>query len=773
MKDYFRKKEFSISHEQTRLLEEKYGISNEVAQLMIDRGFELDTDGFCDVDKMGDPFLMNGMHAAAAIVRDVIDAEASVLVYGDYDADGISAAAILKLFLESQGVSCDVLLPTREMGYGLHVEPVVKRHMENPFDLLITVDCGIANHVEIQQIQEELGVEVLVTDHHEMPETLPDCVCINCKWGYDFPYLSGSAVALKLVEALSDRETALYYADLATVGIIADLMPLTGENRIIVKHGLANVTHKGLDAMLKVANCTEPYTVYDFSMKICPRINAAGRVDDPTPALEVMLADRVCPRAVAERLTVINDMRKQLVEEMISMAKEQISPEKMAEEDCIFVVGEDWKHGILGIVASRYREKYKIPAFVLTRSGDCYVGSGRGTDDFSLFEVLKKIGDKTVRYGGHKRSVGFTVECSRLDEFREALVAELNSCVKRDFYYYYDLDFKPEYATEEFFNLLKKLEPMAVSDAVLMRVSGVAVEAALFGANRNHLAVKLENGLYLKGFFDFARYYPFIKAQNTMDYIFTLEYDAYEKCPVGVIKAVQPRNSVRLNEFYERFFMQNVRRKNLAMLRASGELGRLRMESWSFVDKEQTERLLQKKDITAVFFSYEEMLAVQAKEGFDFDDFRVEFFYPSDMNGKRILIAPAVTERLKACGDVVFLTGDRRYLDLGYSFTRGASIFVSEDTFFSFAGDFINRKVCVEVYKAVKQFKRAISDWDELFDSIPLYGLTVGQMIAAIRVFQQIGLIIIDEEGKINYVEGKRAELANSPLFAALTGERK
>ena len=187
------------------------GFDAEFAQLLSFKGVtEQNANDYFEnnYSNFHDPFLMSNMSQAVATIKERILNKNKILIYGDYDADGLTASAILKLYFGSIGVDCDVFIPTREEGYGLHVDLVLEHFKQYPFDLLITVDCGISNKEEIAQIEKQLGVTVVVTDHHELPDKLPMCTCINCKMGYPFAYLSGAGVALKLVEALSDKNTA-------------------------------------------------------------------------------------------------------------------------------------------------------------------------------------------------------------------------------------------------------------------------------------------------------------------------------------------------------------------------------------------------------------------------------------------------------------------------------------------------------------------------------------------------------------------------------------
>ena len=263
------------------------GWNRSLAEALSARGINSDNydDYFADTMTFHSPFDMVNMSEAVETISYVAESGGSILIYGDYDADGLTASSILSLYFTDNGIDNDVIIPTRDEGYGLHAENVMNAFAKKYYDLVLTVDCGISNAEEVSKIVEELGVEVVVTDHHELPEVLPDCICVNPKMGYPFPYLAGAGVAWKLVEALSDRQTAAKYACLAAIGTIGDVMPMQNENRSIVKLGLGNFHHKSLLKLAELTNCAKVPTSNDVSLRIAPRINAAGRLGHPRVAL--------------------------------------------------------------------------------------------------------------------------------------------------------------------------------------------------------------------------------------------------------------------------------------------------------------------------------------------------------------------------------------------------------------------------------------------------------------------------------------------------------
>ncbi len=757
MKDIFRKRTYSADEEKITELMSIYGVDREIATLCASRNYEDRLSG--EKQSLSDPFLIENMAEACEIIGDLIESEGSVIVYGDYDADGISASAELKLYFDSVGVSSVVVLPEREDGYGLHADIVAKKLNEFPADLLITVDCGISDREEIERLQDEFGLEIIVTDHHELPPVLPDCVCVNCKKGGGYPFLSGSGVAFKLIQALSGEEEAFKYASLASVGIIADLMPLEDENRIIVSAGIKKVTHAGILSLLKSCGVNGDCSVYDYTMKLCPRINAAGRVGDPYPALDVLLAESNADDFAVIKLNELNEKRKKNLEETVAEADGFVTAQSIEKDACVFVVGEGWKHGILGIAASRYRERYGLSAFVMMKEDGKIVGSGRGAQNVNLFELFSGISDVFIRFGGHRHSVGFSLEENRLNEFRERLSEKLKREEFSDYCLYYDLDYKPDYCSSEFKAFTDKLQPMATGDTLVFRVRDYCDDVSFFGQSKNHVAMKLHSGLTLKGFFSFGKYVYPAKRQILLDYLFTLEYDSFENKVVGIIRAITPCNSLRTDD--------------LCLENLASSLEPFKKEkNYEIIDKEQAKRLLTRENVTVAVFSLGEAADIVRKEGFLLSDFRPEYFSATPFLGKRLLIAPEKIPEKNKCGEILYLLGSRDYLKIGYPFPEGSKVFVSDSGSFLPRSVKLTRDICGTVYKALLKGKTKYADWNELWTTLPLYEFTRGQIALAVKVFEELGLINIGKPLEITLTDKKKAELSQSEIYSAVNQKK-
>ena len=380
-----------------------------------------------------DPFLMPDMEIAVDRILKAIQNSERILIYGDYDADGITSVTVLKKFLTERGLEVATYIPNRlSEGYGLNAE-AVKKIYDQGYRLMITVDCGISGIEEIDYANS-LGMEVIVTDHHEPAESLPKCLAVvDAKRKdnqYPFTQLAGVGVVFKLIQALSkklglEKKEYLKYLDIVCIGTISDIVPLVDENRVIAKLGLllvAQTRNIGLKALLNVTGFTNINST-TISFGVAPRINACGRMGNEKLALELFLSeDYKEAEKLATELNEYNAKRQAIEKQIYDEAVEII--EKEGQNDSCIVIGNDgWSHGIIGIVASKVTEKYYKPSILVCYEGDVGKGSGRSIQGFDLHEALMKCGDSLERFGGHAMAVGVTVKRENFSKFKETLEA--------------------------------------------------------------------------------------------------------------------------------------------------------------------------------------------------------------------------------------------------------------------------------------------------------------------------------------------------------------
>ncbi len=380
---------------------------------------------------LSDPFLTKDMKSAANAVLEAVDNGEYICVYGDYDCDGITATTILYSYLECLGANVRYYINMRSDGYGL-CEKGIRELADDGVQLIVTVDNGISAVSEVK-LANELGMKVIVTDHHQPGENLPDALAVVDPHRTDctslYKELCGCAVALKLIAAMDggDYSAALeQFSDFAALATIADVVPLTGENRFIVESGLhylKNTENLGLKALMKKAGVKDRLSSVDVSFSIIPRINASGRFGSASDAVELFLTDdEQRAEELADKLDRLNSERKAAEEQILASIEESISASPEILYDRVLVIyGEGWHHGVIGIVAARLVERFGKPVFLLSDDGDEARGSARSVEGFSIYEALAACGDHLTKFGGHVGAGGFSLSKENIGSFKAAM----------------------------------------------------------------------------------------------------------------------------------------------------------------------------------------------------------------------------------------------------------------------------------------------------------------------------------------------------------------
>lgn len=481
-----------VDEKQAQDLARQTGCSAALARLLLARGIK-DAGSAAsflhpDLSLLHDPFLLKEMDKAARRVLQAMQQKERITIYGDYDVDGITSSSILQLYLSSKGTEVNVYLPDRlREGYGLN-EDAVRRIAEDGTKLIITVDTGISG-IKEARLAADLGVDMVITDHHECPQELPQaCAVVDAKRPgetYPYLYLAGCGTALKLVHALellqrrqmntasaediSFPEQLQEYLELAAVGTIADVVPLTGENRVIVSLGLAGMkdpVNPGLRALLEVSG-------YDFSRKPSssmiafgagPRLNAGGRMGNAGRGVQLFTSrDPHQIAAIAAQLEEENEARRQTETEILRQVTEQIeSRPQIRSSRVIVAAGRGWHHGVVGIVSSRVKETYYRPNIILSIDGETATGSARSVEGFHLYKALCSVSDLLIRFGGHAMAAGMTLLTKDIPEFTERINAYAREHMGEDVLMpvlHPEMKLKPSAVTLEFARELELLEP--------------------------------------------------------------------------------------------------------------------------------------------------------------------------------------------------------------------------------------------------------------------------------------------------------------------------
>lgn len=458
-----------------------------------------------------DPFLMRDMDRAVARIETALSQKERIAVYGDYDVDGITSTCLLTQFLRGRGAEVRPYIPDRlEEGYGLGRQAVDTLKSEG-VSLIVTVDCGITA-VEEARYAAALGIDVIITDHHECKDGLPEAAAVvdphrrDC--GYPFQCLAGVGVALKLALALTpvdEREEVFSaYADLAAVGTVADVMQLCGENRTIVRRGLTALSHTerpGLRALIREAGAEgKSLTASCIGFTLAPRINAAGRMGCAPLAAELLLtADPQRAEALARELCELNRERQAIEGAIYEECLDRLEREGPAHRRAIVLAGENWHQGVVGIVASRLAEKYSCPAFMICLQDGRGKGSCRSYGGFNLFRALEECSDLLEGFGGHALAAGFTILEGRIGEFRRRMErcvedwtggAELVSVLEVDA----ELS-DPALLTTEGVMGLDALEPYGAGNPKpVFSLSGCCVSSLSEVGGGRHLKLRLTRG---------------------------------------------------------------------------------------------------------------------------------------------------------------------------------------------------------------------------------------------------------------------------------------
>ena len=453
-----------------------------------------------DLSGLHDPFLLDGMAKTVELLRGAIAAGKTILVYGDYDADGVCASSILLETLHEEGASLAYRIPSRHTeGYGLNADAV--REIARKAQLLITVDCGVSD-VEEVALAKELGLTVIITDHHQPPEILPaaDVVMDPFLGDYPFPGLCGAGVALKICQALQGMEGVKKRLDLAAVATVADVVPLRGENRVIVSEGLkriADTARPGLKALLESSGLTPPLSSDDLAFRVAPRLNAAGRLGDAKLGVHLLLTpDKAKAAGIAAMLETANQTRQRLEREMTSAALAQLSLEALASSHVIIVSGEDWNPGLIGLTAGRLCERFHLPAIALSVHGDTAVGSCRSIPGINIYQMLTACGDLLERFGGHEQAAGLTVKTGNIPRLREKLEQVVSAAAPEETFLpamEYDLKLPFRTWNPKMLALLSRLEPTGCSNpAPLFLLEGAEVQSLRrVGRDGSHLKLTL------------------------------------------------------------------------------------------------------------------------------------------------------------------------------------------------------------------------------------------------------------------------------------------
>lgn len=532
------RKFFNKNAELSTLFAEKFNLSKNTIELILSRGFstEEEIEEFLHPGKLLDPFLIAGMKELIERIVIARDLKDRVLIFGDYDVDGVSATAIMLKALKIFGIEADFYLPNRyEDGYGLTCEVLDKVADKYDPNLIITVDCGISCAKEVEYAKEK-GIEIIVTDHHEIPEVLPDTIVLNAKIeGQAFPFreLCGTGLAYKIAEALLSPQKAEQFLPIAAIATIADIVPLLDENRRIVTKGLA-LCEKYLPVGLKMLfkehkiPISKP-TSNDITFKISPKLNASGRMGDASDSLRLYLeTNPVVIKKYIEKIKAHNTKRQELCNRIYEDCEKALKRNCLKNNRVIVLASKKWDQGVLGIVCSRLVEKYNRPVFLFSQVGDEMHGSGRSINDINIHELLSSMQDILDTFGGHTMAAGLTIKRENYEEFAKRVNAFVFERVNEEVFVpikYYDADLNLDEISEDFFKEIALLEPFGCQNPrPKFKVSAQEVKIEPMKRFPEHAVLNI--GKLELTYFNFGKNYAGIKFSRHKNFIF--EYQGKE-----------------------------------------------------------------------------------------------------------------------------------------------------------------------------------------------------------------------------------------------------
>lgn len=522
-------------------------------------------------EHLHDPWKMHGMEQAVHLIAAAKEKRISAVVYGDYDVDGMCAAALLTDALRRYGLEATPHIPLREEGYGLNMAAAERLAQE--YGLLITVDLGITNHEEVARAKE-LDMTVIVTDHHQLPlaDSPADAVLSPLLSDYPCPKLCGAGVAFKLAQALLGPKDASQYLDLAALATVADIVPLTDENRALVALGLPVIEarkREGMRALLAVSGSGEKIDSETLGFQLGPRLNAAGRLSDANQGVRLMMTND--PReadAIAQALNTLNTRRKAMENEVLAQADIQAQAHDFVQERALIVRGKGWHVGVIGLAAGRLCQRYGCPTAALSEEDGVLRGSLRSVPGVNIHKCLQACDDLLLRYGGHEQAAGVTLASENYDAFCQRLQKAVRHAACEDAFIpsqEYDLSLSFADISETLAQELSLLAPFGLGNpSPLFLAQAVQLERRrACGADGSHLQLTLrEAGRVLDGIaFGKGKMAPLLP--DRVDAVFSLRLDTFRgvttvKCDVKALSAAQDAAMDALHHTREDDFEQSL-----------------------------------------------------------------------------------------------------------------------------------------------------------------------------------------------------------------------
>lgn len=704
------------------------------------------------------PYLMRGMREAVELLKQAREEEWRVAVFGDYDADGIGACSILYRALCEFGIEPYIFVPERSDGYGMNVKAIDKIFDEFLPDLIVTVDCGISNRKEVEYIKEQ-GAYVIVTDHHELPDELPDCIVVNPKLRDDYPYdnLCGAGVAFKLATALiGERANSLL--DFAALSTVADSVPLLGENRDIVAEGLRLIERSPRPAFSALLGKAGEITAQTLAFTLAPRINAAGRMGDANAALRLFTTDDGSKIfELAAKLNAYNAERQKYCDDLYAQAVKQIT-EEGAYGNVVMLAGEDWNAGFIGIVAARIAEEFGRPSLLFVRHGEMLRGSARSIERVNIFEALKGCSQYIEEFGGHAQAAGINVKAENFQPLKDALDEYIGSHYTRE-------DFVPVLTVcgegADFARVAREiamLEPFGIGNPrPLFTLNAARLEAAPVKPLSPHVSL-CAGGLDFM-YFNGAKDLKLLRSDLGKTIVFEYNVSKF-------------RGREYLKGFIRAAIYDGGSGKDVELDAFENQLRALKCQNAAQAEKADAETLNgliaeKRKEcaygLCAVFSDRETLSRYPALQGLPVEVFRI----PSASAANAVLYAPDPQADFSAFREIVFLDAPAALPQK----TGRAHIYVNGDLcgYRKILDLDASREKLLDVFAALRNGGASVTgeSYADAARNCNALGFSAEEFVFALAVFEELELISLSE-GRLRIFRGKKTELTNSQIYSAV-----
>ena len=769
------KKFFNKDADKVNYFASKFNLNPKIAELILSREIvtEDDFQEFLNPTVMYDPFLLKGMKELVDRVKLAKEMKDKVLIFGDYDVDGVSATAIMIKALGEFGIKADYYLPNRYIdGYGLTndvIDKIADIFMPN---LIITVDCGISCYEEVEYAKNK-GIEIIVTDHHEIPEILPDTIVVNAKQNdqeYPFKELCGTGVAFKFAQALLGDKKAEQYLPIAAIATIVDIVPLKDENRTIVTRGLSYCDKYlpiGLKMMFKEYDIStiKPNST-DISFKIGPKLNASGRMGDAGDSLKIYFeTDPVKIKKDLEKIKQHNLKRQEICNKIYEDCEKALKNIDLKNIRVISLASKAWDKGVLGIVCSRIVEKYHRPTFLFAQEGETLCGSGRSITDINIHELLSSLKDILETFGGHTMAAGLTLKRSNYEQFVQKINSFTLNSVSDDVFIpikYYDQDIEEEEITPEFLKQLSLLEPYGCENPKpKFKITTSEVDIQPMKKFPQHANIKI--GKLNLTYFNFLKNLVKITFSRQKSFIFEFQNHSMK----GLVDDFDGGTYIK-EDSYKKL---NAIELNELVISSTGEARYSlypKTDLINFVGGTTT-TVFGTCFVTYSCFEYVEFNREYNTQGL----YHFGIYEDDEIGYNSLLLSPKGINWAKNFSKIIFLSP---IIDVGFikalNKVTEAEIFVpidKENDIRNFAGLDLSRGIYGKIFKKlVSKAGKQIYNVFELYDKCDFSTfISFSTFYSALLVFNQLGRIKIENEEQITIkiVKGVKRELTQSKIY--------